>query len=70
MLSAESLPCLPVVLDLPEFAQCFWHGILIVRAPVCGPKKIFTKKGVIMLLSKAVTNLMEYQKVNSGKKYG
>jgi len=27
-------------------------------------------KEVIMLLSQAVTNFMEYQKMNSGKKYG
>jgi hypothetical protein len=65
-----NLPRLPVFLELPEFAQCFWHCILVVRAPVCGLKKISTKKEVIMLLSKAITDFVQYQKVNSGKKYG
>jgi hypothetical protein len=40
------------------------------KRPAMGPRKPFTKKEVIMLLSEAIANFMEYQKVNSGKKYG
>ncbi|MGM0788203.1 MAG: hypothetical protein ACQETG_10925, partial [Thermodesulfobacteriota bacterium] len=52
------------------FAQFFWHSIIILKGPVCGLKKTSNKEEVIMLLSKAITDFVQYQKVNSGKKYG
>jgi hypothetical protein len=43
---------------------------LYLKGPAMRPRKLFTKEEVIMLLSEAIANFMEYQKVNSGKKYG
>jgi hypothetical protein len=40
------------------------------KRPAMRPQKPLTKKEVIMLLSEAIAHFMEYQKVNSGKKYG
>jgi hypothetical protein len=64
------LPRLPAFLDFPNFAQGFWHGILIKRSGLRAPKNPSTKEEVIMKLSQAITNFMEYQRINSGKKYG
>ena len=39
-------------------------------AQFCLPIKKTLKKEVAMFLSQAITNFMDYQKMNSGKKYG
>jgi len=44
--------------------------LLYFRQPVYGQNKILIIKEVTMQLLQAIANFMDFQKMNSGKKYG